>query len=428
MRFIHFGCWNNINDNNLEENMDSIQNFLQLPSSKRNPIDFFSIAGDNYYPVKGEKVKGEKVKSKKTIVEDDLRKGFDLLPNIDKNKFVILGNHDLETNMNFISSSGKETYDNSCKILELEKEITDGREDTFLNLFKFFFDKKTKTLIIFFDTTMYVENEDFEKYQTCYKKLPIPGISKKSSNYQNTLIMFQNNAIIDYISQRGTIDKLVLIGHHPLIYLKNKDKKIKVKQDIPHIMGLLSRIFEVCPSSDFFYLCADLHLYQEGEVSFKDKVIKQYIVGTGGTKLDDEIPVDYNGTDHKIEVKDEISVDNNGTDHKMGKMSYKHIQSIHDHGFLECTFPNPSVDLAPETKSKIAKVPAAVSNTLPTFIFHSKSFSTPQNRKRRSAPRSLSPSRTTKSTHVELTKTKSPSKMGGKRMKNHKYTRRKKKN
>tara|TARA_B100001173_G_C16007363_1_gene556150 strand:- start:972 stop:2153 length:1182 start_codon:yes stop_codon:yes gene_type:complete len=393
MRFIHFGCWNNINGNNLEENMDSIQHFLQLPSSKRNPIEFFSIAGDNYYPEKEEKGKGKGEKSKKTIVEDDLRNGFDLLPNNDKNKFVILGNHDLETNMKFISSSGKETYDNSCKILELEKEITDGREDTFLNLFKFLFDKKTKTLIVFLDTTMYIENKDFEKYQTCYRKLPIPGRSKKTSNYQDTLIEFQNNAIIEYISQRGTINKLVLIGHHPLIYLKkklkNKEETIKAKQDIPHIMGLLSRIFEICPTSDFFYLCADLHLYQEGEVTFKDKVIKQYIVGTGGTKLDDEIPEDYNDTDHK---KDD--------------MSYKHIQSIHDHGFLECNFP---------TKA------------LPTFIFHSKSFSTPPSRKPRSVPRSLSPSKKNV-TSISSNRSVSPSK-GGKHNKTQKtYTRRNKKN
>ena len=79
----------------------------------------------------------------------------------------------------------EQTYDDSCKILQLEKEITDGREDTFLNLFKFLFDDESKTLIIFLDTTMYVNAEDFEKYQKCYRKLPIPVSSTKSSNYQD---------------------------------------------------------------------------------------------------------------------------------------------------------------------------------------------------------------------------------------------------
>ena len=62
MRFIHFGCWNNIHSG-LEENMDSIQKFLKLPSSKKESNRFFSIAGDNYYPKK-DKVK-IKIKVKK---------------------------------------------------------------------------------------------------------------------------------------------------------------------------------------------------------------------------------------------------------------------------------------------------------------------------------------------------------------------------
>ena len=39
------------------------------------------------------------------------------------------------------------------------------------------------------------------------------------------------------------------------------------------------------------YLCADLHLHQEGYVNINDMVINQYIVGTGGTKLDDNSKV-----------------------------------------------------------------------------------------------------------------------------------------
>ena len=38
---------------------------------------------------------------------------------------------------------------------------------------------------------------------------------------------------------------------------------------------------------NYNYLCADLHLHQEGYVKINDMVINQYIVGTGGTKLDD---------------------------------------------------------------------------------------------------------------------------------------------
>jgi hypothetical protein len=41
------------------------------------------------------------------------------------------------------------------------------------------------------------------------------------------------------------------------------------------------------PNIKYFYLCADLHQYQCGNVSINGKMqIKQYIVGTGGAKLD----------------------------------------------------------------------------------------------------------------------------------------------
>jgi hypothetical protein len=48
----------------------------------------------------------------------------------------------------------------------------------------------------------------------------------------------------------------------------------------------------------YYYLCSDLHLYQKGiievEVTSEEPkstmTIQQYIVGTGGTKLDDALP------------------------------------------------------------------------------------------------------------------------------------------
>ena len=56
----------------------------------------------------------------------------------------------------------------------------------------------------------------------------------------------------------------------------------------------LEEHYDIVPNADFYYLCADLHLYQKGEVAVDmgDAVmnIEQHIVGTGGTKLDDAIP------------------------------------------------------------------------------------------------------------------------------------------
>lgn len=321
MIFGHFGCWNNMNGK-LIDNM----NFINSEEIGR--VDFFSVAGDNYYPVK----KDEKGGKEKTIFEKDLRQGFDLLPMNQTDKFMILGNHDLETDLQYVDKDGnKIEKETECKILELEQEIANKSPDIFLNLFKFYFDSKTRTLLIFFDTTMYV-SEKFKKFQKCYERI-IPGNiigkntskSKGKSNmvYQEALIEYQNQAIMDYISRRGKITNLVLIGHHPLIYLKRKKSDESFKQDIPKVSGLLGHIHDLCPDSKFFYLCADLHLYQEGDVEFshgdKTMKIKQYIVGTGGTDLDDNIT-------GKPAPK------------TIGAFKYTHKETIRSHGFLLCDF------------------------------------------------------------------------------------------
>ena len=52
-RFIHFGCWNNLNEgtsSNLKGVMDKIKQTINQ-EQKQKP-DFLSVAGDNYYPEK----------------------------------------------------------------------------------------------------------------------------------------------------------------------------------------------------------------------------------------------------------------------------------------------------------------------------------------------------------------------------------------
>ncbi len=87
--FIHFGCWNNLNKGCLEKVMQLLKNRL-----KHKPkIDFLTIAGDNYYPKK-EKVGNKK---NKIIIPSLLEEGFAHLPK-EIPIYMILGNHDLETN------------------------------------------------------------------------------------------------------------------------------------------------------------------------------------------------------------------------------------------------------------------------------------------------------------------------------------------
>lgn len=78
------------------------------------------------------------------------------------------------------------------------------------------------------------------------------------------------------------------------------------------------------PSTKYYYLCADYHSYQDGNVYIPiddttEMNIKQYIVGTGGTKLDEPL---VNNTPMTYE-------------YEQGQ-KYKFIKNIQDWGFLVC--------------------------------------------------------------------------------------------
>ena len=94
-RFLHFGCWNNLNKNN---NLYGVMKKLK-EHTEEFPVKFVSISGDNYYPDKVKiKTPTGKIKQK-TIIQERLNSGFDCLPKGDFQYIMSMGNHDLETNL-----------------------------------------------------------------------------------------------------------------------------------------------------------------------------------------------------------------------------------------------------------------------------------------------------------------------------------------
>ena len=120
---IQFGCWNNKNTENgktvggLQIVMEAIKKYARKQKPK-----FLIVSGDNYYPQK------EKSKDGTTLGEmvypAKLQAGFDLLPS-ELQIYMMLGNHDLETNLKKnslkIVDPPNETRDeNNCEILQME--------------------------------------------------------------------------------------------------------------------------------------------------------------------------------------------------------------------------------------------------------------------------------------------------------------------
>ena len=299
-KFIHFGCWNNG-----ECNKDNGINGLSKVTKKLNDykdIDFISIAGDNYYP--------EKVNKEKNFNEDNFTNGFECLPK-EILKYVIYGNHDIEDVFN----------NEKCKTLteQLNKYSKDNKFIFFNDLLTY--NEYNNFSIIFIDTTLYTFEKNEYIYNTCYKHL-FNNISNdlKMILKLSDLINYQNNKVFDIIKNYNK-KNIIIIGHHPIYSVKEKDNKNKFDTNKGLINLFSNNIFK---DKKIYYLCADTHYYQESDIKINDNNIKQYIVGTGGAEQD--TPTKENNISYH-----EINYIN---------INYKVVESKKNFGFIICKIEN----------------------------------------------------------------------------------------
>ena len=325
-RFLHFGCWNNLNkDNNLRSTMATLNRYIGNNAN----IDFVSIAGDNYYPEKN-KDKINKLNTTKKVYIDRLKEGFDLLPK-SLRIYMTLGNHDLETNTNdknsIIISKGdteKKEETNACSIVAEQEHIVTNMPNIELALFYAFHNTTNETLILMIDTSLYTA--DANEFEPCYHVF-LNNNDNDISDLQNN----QNNFILETVNRhKSNVKNIIITGHHPI--LQNKYKKEKVKQliEIPHFIPVLNNIYNIFSDKSlnqprYYYLCADLHMFQYGTIKIDNMKIEQYIVGTGGTKLDDI--TDFNEHSKEIILRNENPY-----------LSYKMTDFEKSHGFLDCSY------------------------------------------------------------------------------------------
>lgn len=282
--FISFGCWN-------YDGCKDGSGFKQVSEAiidkqTRQQINFFIINGDNYYQ---EKLNDKQNHVDKTVDEANLVRGFNCLKSMTRSKelFLLMGNHDVDRT-------------NDCETIRLEKDFVSRNPKIHLptNLVMF----KTigsDTLIIMLDSTIYTSDYFIE----CYEKLTdYKDIDKNNHSF---LVDKQKEVVQNELAGKH-YKNIIVCAHHPLMGIKNqviKESKGKIKQkggidSLDYDMYAL--LYDVIKpyGDEFFYLCADIHNYQKGEVLItkngESMKISQYIVGTGGAKLDP----DYNGNYH----------------------------------------------------------------------------------------------------------------------------------
>jgi len=363
--FLHFGCWNKgenhyisgetkreTQDNpNVASNLTNVMRKLNVVTEEINP-EFIIVAGDNYYPNKITMNDGKGRESKiKLFDEKDMKSGFGGLPkNVEID--VIMGNHDYETNLLVTQENRVET---SCKILKLEYDLEkqpNNNLNILVNKARKFNDS---TLILMIDTTIY-SDEDAPTVVNCYKlhpnfktgmmtqNLTIDSIRENQAN-------FMRNSILSNIDD--SLKNIIIVGHHPITVfklLKNEGVKLVDEPGRPLVDALYKNVFKVLNDMDkhmnYYYLCADLHQYQIGNISIypqgssEKMLIKQYTVGTGGAEQD-PFPFDKSDKSMLVEKRDSLEPlfkTNDITynvDYLMTPEELEISRSIY--GFLQCT-------------------------------------------------------------------------------------------
>ena len=442
VKFWQFGCWNNLNIGRMEDVIDFMKKKLDEETKKRSAPDFLIISGDNYYPGKPSKTIEEKKKDdnttkKKTIYIKKLRDGLNELP-IDINIYMLLGNHDLETNKGkkdaeknlYITESNiedKKLENDDCKIIQLELETIAHRDR--LEYFFFKSNRINNTLLLMIDTSIYEQDKEVEFYLPCYEEFfkhnKFYNDKEKPVASIENLRKYQLDEINKAINEaKEFITHLIIVGHHPIYQLKYKIKQKKDKSEtkdksenpLDHKSDIQVNFTPVLkeiqtlllPTTVYYYLCSDLHLYQKGSITmnFKDTnpmIIHQYIVGSGGTELDPRVPPDLVEPDKTYTSKD-------------GSITYIFEHEKCEYGFLECIIEK---DSAPSFKFMPLETTPILSE-LPTQL----PLAPPLSRRARRA-RSLSKPRSRSLSRRARSLSRRARSVGGKSKKNYKKTQKK---
>ena len=318
---VSFGCWNQTHKK--DGPSDEIKKVMM--KLKETGKDVVLVSGDNYYPVKTSiKTKAGKEKIKEVHL-DNLIEGFEDLKDATQGTPVYMnfGNHDVVSNDQVTTDSARE-----CIILETELE--QGNEKFHVGM-NHKINYGTHTLILMIDTSIYSKEKEFKKFNKCYNLL---------TKMSQAELIKQQEIFVKTAVEEFQGENVIIVGHYPIFYEKEKKKspepndnwfksmkKVEVNRlsVLENSVDFTNLLFEL-PEKNYYYLCADYHLFEEGDIIIKkdgkERLIHQYIAGTGGTELD---PFTKKHSTVREKQKDYT-------------IEYNHKSMKLQHGFLKGTF------------------------------------------------------------------------------------------
>lgn len=298
MNHIFFGCWND-GECNISTGDNPLSKVMKLITDNHiTEKNIIYVLGDNYYPKKN------KIIPVKMRNEKEFKSGFECLVNLPYERmYVLYGNHEYD----YLFDEGEdlisiaENFDKQNSITHIGGGGCSLKYQLPYYSCKNIFDvdlSLTPHKILLINTNIY-ESEKVEKIKDLKLKSIKSIKSKKdkseklAKNIQKTnskkclsdlhmtdIEKIQKKVIEEYITTDK--DNYIICGHEPLITIRLKEDKI--------VLDYHSKLLELLNIEErkhIIYICADTHYYQHINFELENGVqISQYIVGTGGTKLD----------------------------------------------------------------------------------------------------------------------------------------------
>ena len=195
--------------------------------------------------------------------------------------YLLMGNHDLKYETELYIDKKEETI-NKCHIIEKEMNLKDEFNiDSYAHLMS------NHTICLFINTLLYTDDQlASEDCVSIYRNM-------KLNNEQHREIdeKILTNILLT-ISRFHDLKNIIVVGHDPIVTRRlkiKKDEKIDLRKPLDNNgLKFLHKLYSIVPNAKNYYLCADTHNYQHAEIKLEEQHIQQYVVGTGGTELDNE--------------------------------------------------------------------------------------------------------------------------------------------
>ena len=338
-KFIFFGCWNNINCDS-----EYIYRNIVLDYIKDNEpvVKQIYIAGDNWYTNK-KTIKDKELKDKelKLYITEILRTGYDKLYAMEKDIYIAVGNHDIDSNIsvgkklgiavnavnavnavsavsavnavNAVNASSQQSPIGSSSASNpssnSREERIDLQKDCNINTQKYYLKQikngakkfKNPTLeslrdikdtelseVALREQGIYIYIEDIG---VCYNNDSIVIIinTNKFDNFdEGELYLEEIKKVIKEVVSSGKSGKQIFVmGHIPLFTNKKNTLSIhEINKKNPKFRVITYKLFDILTDHNIIYLCADTHNFSIMEITHDGKVLIQITAGTGGADPD----------------------------------------------------------------------------------------------------------------------------------------------